>query len=179
MKVSIYPKFDSIKIVDEWIGQDWFRFQNLVNILGDHLLNYMQTYINARSHREGRTGNLANSIKKYDLPNTGIGEASVGWGIGLISEMDKLAPYWYLINYGGKTFVANFGMGVGGYFGAGDAPDSSKAGTGIGTQRFTQEYGQFVMYPKNPIKGINYIESTRQKLDQEIRKIIDHLKHNK
>lgn len=178
MNASIYPKFNVTEIYNEFIEKDWFKFQELVYELGEHTLSYIQNFINSRTHREGRTGNLANSIKKYDLPHTGAGEASVGWGIGLISEMNELAPYWYLLNFGGLTAIAKEGRGVGGSFN-GEAPDSTKRGTNVGTQRFTQESNSFFMMPKSPIKGLNYIENTRQKLDAEINKILLYLQTHK
>jgi len=163
------PKFDVKTIYDEAIngGSAWLC--SLVYELGDRMLGSIQTYINANSHREGRTGNLANSIKLYREPSTKLGE--VTWGIGLISEMSKLAPYWYLINFGGLTTIAKEGRGVGGSFG-GDAPDSAKRGTDIGTQTFTQGKDMFFMFPKNPIKPMNYIEFSRNLLVFEINQLL-------
>lgn len=172
MYATFTPKFNVNEIMHDFVGKDWFRLQELVNILGEHILSYMQDYINTRSHRDGKTGNLANAITIDQY--AGAGE--VGWGIGKITTLDQNAPYWYLLNFGGKTFVAQFGLGVGGSFN-GNSPDSSKAGTGVGTERFGD--GNFVMFPKNPIRPLNYIESSRQKLDLEIKKIILHIKANK
>ena len=172
---SITPKFDSKEIYEEAIGQSWFRFQNLVAELGQHILSYLQTYINANSHREGKTGNLANAMK-LDLI---AGEGMVGWGIGKIEDLNKNVPYWYLINFGGLTTIAREGRGVGGYFGTGDAPDSKYRGTGVGSQRFTQARDYFIMKPKSPIKGMNYIESTRMRLDQELQTILTFLMTHK
>ena len=161
--------FNAKQIVDEWIRRDWFEFQYQVHELGNQILSYMQQFITSRIKRDGSTGNLVRSINLEPF----VGMASVGWGIGKISEMDKLAPYWYLINYGGMSFIAQFGLGTGGSFG-GEAPDPMKAGTGVGKQRFGS--GNFVMFPKSPIAPMHFVESSRLELDRRIIFIIQKLK---
>ena len=178
LTASFTPKFITSKIVSETITKDWFQFQDRVFDLGQTILQYLQTYITSHSHRDGKTGTLANAMRLYSKAVPG--EATVGWGIGKISELDQLAPYWHLVNFGGKTFVAQFGMGVGGSFN-GDAPISSKAGTNIGTQRFDwapYTEGSFVMFPKNPIRPMNYIEATKMQIDREIRTLLIQVKNS-
>jgi hypothetical protein len=175
LNVKITPNFNTSQIYAEIIQKTWFRFQELALELGEHLVEYMQGYINARSHRQGATGNLANAMK-LDV-QAGAGEAGVSWGIGHIPTLDKEAPYWRLLNFGGLTWAARTGTGVPGFFGAGNPPDKAQRGTRKGSERFNYNTGEghFVMKVTNPIKGINYIEATRQRLDKEIHTIIKFL----
>lgn len=176
IKTITNPKFDTKEIYDSIIQKEWIRLQNLVLELGEHLLEYIQTYINSRTHRDGKTGKLANAMK-LDV-QAGAGEAGISWGIGHIPTLNVEVSYWYLLNFGGLTAIAKQGRGVGGSFN-GEAPSPTKTGTGVGTQRFTQENNSFFMIPKSPIRPMNYIEATRQKLNMEINKILKFLKtHN-
>jgi hypothetical protein len=89
-----------------------------------------------------------------------------------------------LINFGGLTWAVKTGKGVPGFFGAGQAPDSTKSGTGVGTERFTYqmtEYGEssYIMFPKSAIKPMNYVEATRRQLDRELQKILIYLTTHK
>jgi len=176
-KAEITPKFKIEEIYTDTIGKDWIRFQELVAELGEHILAYMQNYINSHISRAESNGTLANAMK-LDVV-AGAGEASVGWGIGYMPTLDVEVPYWYLINFGGLTTIAKEGRGVGGYFGGGDAPDSIKRGSGVGTQRFHEEMNTFMMFPKSPIKPMNYIENSRQQLDREINKILQFIRTRK
>src|SRR3989304_113342 len=173
---SITPKFDSKVIYNEWIEKNWFEFQEKVFELGNEMLAYIQQFITSKTHRDGSTGNLVRSIKLY--PQAGAGTAEVGWGIGLMSEMDTLAPYWYLINFGGYTTIAKEGRGVAGFFGSNNAPDSTLAGSGVGTERFNQSSadGRFYMKPHSLIIPMNYIESSRFELDRALQHILTSIK---
>lgn len=169
-KVTFTPKFDSKIIYYESIVKPSAWLSSLFYELGDTIFAYMQEYISSRIRREGKTGNLANSIKLYHFPSKELGVTE--WGIGFIPEMSAQAPYWALINFGGLTPIAREGRGVSGYFGLGDAPDPTKRGTGVGTQRFTQARNKFFMRPTSPIKPMNYIESSRFRTELEINRII-------
>lgn len=179
-KFTVTPKFSHTEIVHEVIERTWFRFQELVAELGEHILSYLQTYINAHSRRDGKTGNLANAMTL----DTFVGPATVGWGIGKIADLNGRVPYWRLINFGGLTWAAKTGKGVPGFFGAGNAPDKSQRGSGVGTERFhyqTTEYGEasYMMFPKTAIKPMNYVEATRMQLDRELQKILIYLTSHK
>jgi len=171
------PNFNTREIYNEWIGKSWLELEGTIAELGEYILSYMQQFITNRIHRDGSTGNLVRSINieywSQGAKETLAGEAYAGWGIGKMSDMDKDAPYWYLINYGGMSFIAKFGLGVGGSFN-GEAPDPMKAGSGVGTQRFGS--GNFVMFPKSPILPMGYIEASRFELDKNINTIIAKLK---
>jgi hypothetical protein len=170
-QVTFSPQFNVKTIYDESIGElagTWLSA--LFYELADNMLTYIQGFINSNSHREGQTGNLARSIKLYRGTFKELGEIS--WGIGLISEMNQLAPYWYLINFGGLTTIAKEGRGVGGYFDGEEPPDKSKRGTNVGTDKFIQARNNFFMFPKSPIRPMNYIENTRLRLEFQIENII-------
>lgn len=173
ISVNWKPIFNAKEIVDEFIGKHWIEVETEITLLGEEILSYMQQFITSRIHRDGSTGNLVKSINIEYWANKGVESPFAGWGIGKMSDMDKEAPYWYLINYGGMSFVANFGMGIGGSFN-GEAPDPMKAGSGVGTQRFGA--GNFVMFPKSPILPMGYIEASRLELDKNINLIIQKLK---
>ena len=178
--VTCHPTFDAETFFTEGIKTSLLELEVEVTELGERILSYMQQFITARIHRDGSTGNLVRSINieyfSQGVKETLAGVAFAGWGIGKISDMNKEAPYWYLINYGGMSFVAHFGLGVGGSFN-GDAPDSMKAGSGIGKQRFNwKPYQSFVMFPKNLTSPMGYIEASHFELDRQINTIIAKLK---
>lgn len=174
------PKFKVNEIYNDWIERDWFIFQEAVFDLGKEMLDYIHKLITDKSHREGKTGTLNKSIKLY--PNVGMAE--VGWGIGKMSEMSSLAPYWYLLNFGGMSWAGLTGMAVPGKFN-GHAPDSNMAGTGVGTEHFDYTpYSKMAhgkdeltfMHVKNPIKGMNYIQESQMQLDRELATILNKIK---
>jgi len=109
-----------------------------------------------RKRGPSRSGNrLAKSINHY-IEDMGIYKLV---GVGKIAEMDSKAPYWSIVNYGG--IVPSSAVG---FFGEGNPPDSSLIGKG--TEPFyTNKYG-FFMQPKVPIRAMNFIESTVNKLSR-------------
>jgi len=163
LTVTMFPKFNAQLIYQEVVGAQWIKFQNLVEILGHHLLGYLQTYINARSHTNRTIGNLAKSMELEVLAEAGT--ASIGWGIGKIATLDMLAPYWYIINYGGSSWKGDYHF-VGGEF--------------VGNKFEYMPYsGKGAMLPsgiKGTIIPMNYIEATRFQLDAEINIILQSLK---
>ena len=82
-------------------------------------------------------------------------------GVGKIFELDRIAPYWALINWGGM--VSPKARIVPGAFQPGDRPpNSSYAGTRMGREQFQYRSsgGKFVMHVRNPIAPMHYIEKT-------------------
>lgn len=80
--------------------------------------------------------------------------------IGKVSALEENAPYWKLINYGGKINVPtmNFknGRKVKGYFGH----FGQRGAPGTATKE-TFKFGSaplFLMQPKRPITGMHYLE---------------------
>ena len=91
--------------------------------------------------------------------------AEVGWGIGQIAEMKQIAPYYYLVNYGGSTFKGLYHITPGEFVGGTFQYDSgSKKGKRL----------------PSGTKGINnplhYIEKSQSFMDSEIVNILTKIK---
>jgi hypothetical protein len=158
LSASFTPKFDSKTIYNEFIGKEWFKFQLLAYELGEHILQYLQTYINSHAKKE-HTGNLANAMTLER--HAGAGEAQVSWGIGKISDLNIQVPYWKIINYGGSGWHGDYHFTPG--FFNGDVfkynpmmPEGKMLPSGV----------------KGIIKPMNYVEASRMQLDRELNIII-------
>jgi len=170
MQMKITPRFSIREIMTDTIRKDWFRFQNFAFESGKSLAIYMQNYINSRRKRRRGTGNLADAIT---FETFATAPARVGWGIGNISVLNAKAKYWYVVNYGkmvsGQAFIPARGKFVPGSF-EGDAPKSALRG---GVQHFNYHDGSNMgMYPKSPIRPINYIQASRAKFNRELSLLI-------
>ena len=160
--VNITPKFDSKIIYHDWIEKDWFNFQNQLFEAGNTMLSYMQNFIASKTKGES-SGNLVRSIKFYGVAGSGTG--MISWGIGLIPEMDALAPYWHIIDVGGSSFQGDYHF-VPGFF------DGK-------TFKYNPMMAEGKSLPsgvKGIIKPMHYISATRLQLDREIQRIIQSLK---
>lgn len=178
-KVTITPVFR----VHEWtrkkLESTWMDFQNRALRLGQRTYVYMINYI--RSHKKrGQSPHLDGTLpleKSIKLHILATAPAIVSWGIGDLSVLQTQSPYWYVLNYGktvsGKRFIPGGGKAVPGYFQPSGRPDANKKN---GREPFIYDPGTFVMYPKNPIRPINYIESTNFKLGSEFRVLLATLK---
>jgi len=156
MNMTITPKFTAREVMIP-LYKDWNSFKAFTMKLGMNIHNYMQNYINARRHRRGGTGNLANAINFVDLSTP----KTIGWGIGDINLLQKKAPYWYVINYGkkitGEPFIPGGGKFVPGSF-EGHASEGALAG---GVEKFNYKDGSKMgIKPKSVIRPIDYIDST-------------------
>jgi hypothetical protein len=179
---SITPKVEPKKMTEEWINRSWLEFQEKAFNLGDEMLAYMRNFISERSHREGKTGNLINAIRRYGNVEPG----AVWWGIGHITELNAVAKYWAILNFGGMTWAGLTGTAVPGHFGEDKAPDHNQAGTGVGQDRFTHspyiknehgKQGNYFMHVHSQIHPINYIEASQQQLNNEILNILNRMKN--
>lgn len=164
--MKITPKFDVRQIMADTIRKDWFNFQNLAFESGLSIAKYMQDYINSRHRRRGASGNLANAITFESLSTA---PARIGWGVGNISVLNAKAKYWYVVNYGkmvtGQAFIPGKGKFIPGSF-EGDAPRSALKG---GVQKFNYQDGSNMgMFPKNPIRPMNYIQASRRKFNKDL-----------
>ena len=139
-----------------------FRFIKLkqgIQVLGETARDKMRNIISTEKHRKKESqGNLESAINTYPSAD--------GWsvGVGDLEELNYLAPYWYLCNYGGMSAIAARGGTIYGQF-EGSPPQGRYAGTGVGRQyfyqnSFTAEGEMFHMKPKNPVWAMNYIEKT-------------------
>jgi len=162
ISVTITPKFDSKIIYNEFIEKNWFEFQEQLFDAGNKMLSYMQGFIASKIKGES-TGNLVRSIKLYS--EAGAGTAEVSWGIGLISEMDAIAPYWHIIDVGGSSFSGDYHF-VPGFF----------EGNKFKYNPMMAEGKSLPSGVKGIITPMHYISATRLELDREIQRIIQSLK---
>ena len=127
---------------------------------------YMQDVIGASVHREGSTGNLAQSID-YQVGGWGM---SYWGGVGSVENLGKNAPYWYVANFGktldGQDFIPKPSMGS---FN-GNPPLSALAG--VGTEMWSTP-GRYLMIPKKPVRPLNYIESTGNYFNANFKQLWD------
>ena len=137
MKYIMTPKFRTREIVNDAITKNWIYFQDRALDMGRKLHAYMQDYINSHKHRRGGSGKLAKAIT-FDILATA--PAKVHWGIGNIQVLNRIAPYWYVVNYGkttsGQRYVPNYGNFVPGWFRGGDnRPDATEKGKSPATSK--------------------------------------------
>ena len=176
--MQVKHNFSARKLHDETLGKFWIEFQKSATLaLPRLILSYMQNTINSGRKREGGTGKLAKSMDIWRDPNT-VGQ--IHWGIGSINKLNNEVPYWYVINYGktigGQAYIPNYGNFVPGSFRGGDGHPRADL-IGKGTEHFDYGTGSKTgMFPKSSIRPINYIEKTRFKLNQEIKKLLNKLK---
>jgi len=94
--------------------------------------------------------NLVQALKgSIKISNMGKGGYKISFIDG--SKLDRQAPYWKLLNYGGINPLK--GLGLFGRFG-----DGAPAKGGSGSTFFQTNNSQdFMMFPKKPIEGIRYL----------------------
>lgn len=153
------------KEFQRYVERQFINIENGMIKLGVDTRDRMREALKNKITREGSTGNLANSIHSYveRYPQ------GILVGVGSIDYMTKVAPYWYIINYGGYTTISARGMSLWGWYGAGNKPDASLRGTGVGRERFTSVTGGnlvnlptiYRMTPTAPIAPKYYIERTK------------------
>ena len=178
-RMTITPVFNVHQWAKKNIEKDWMIFQDRALMLGQRMQSYMIGYIMAHKkraqspHLDG-TLPLEKSIKLHIIATA---PAMISWGIGHIPSLQAQSPHWYVINYGktisGARFIPARGKGVPGYFQPSGRPMADKRN---GREPFIYDPGTFMMYPKNPIRPINYIESTQFRLGNEFRILLATLK---
>ena len=147
------------------LGDDLIR---LAVLLRDNMRNIIST--------EKTRDYSSNRLEHYINFETNYGSSLDTFvGVGNIDVLDKNAPYWAIINWGGM--VPPKARKVVGSFGNGNPPNPSLAGTGVGTEAFYRD-GQFLMIVRNPIKAFNYIERSESllsvALDSIVRKVVNY-----
>jgi len=131
-----------------------------VGLIGNDTKDKFRDVISAHRKRgPSRSGNrLAKSIKVHQRD---LGIAKIV-GVGNKNIMNNEAPYWSVVNYGGYVPPAAVG-----WFGAGNAPDPAMAGRGTepwhdvkGVGGGSSFGGGVWMFPKAPIRPMNFIQTT-------------------
>lgn len=116
---------------------------------GEVAQSAMQNHIKKTKKRTPSKNTLENSIKIYKRKKSG---SLYVVGVGKFSYLDAHAPYWRVLDKGGVVPPKKVG-----FFGGSNPPMSRYRGTGVGTERFTEDLNGFVMTPKNPIPAFKYI----------------------
>lgn len=129
--------------------------------LAEATVKEIQDTISANIKRPGSTGLLADSFHAE--------MTKLGAGVGRISFLNKVVPYWRHINFGSLAIGANWQHRVPrGEFRPGD-PVPSEDGFGDGRWNTPGSYG---FIPKNPIPAMNYLEKSLAKILPKIHLII-------
>jgi len=115
--------------------------------------------------RPGSKGTLADAFETYMTLN--------GHGVGKISYLNKVVPYWRHQEYGSEAIGANWKHRVPkGRFSPGEAKpdiDAFRSGRWIGN-------GNYSFIPKNPIPAKNYILKTLAEILPNIKNILKDVK---
>lgn len=171
--VVITPKFNAHQIVDEVIQREWFLAQNAFLSLGKSMHAFIRRYINNNTKRVGSTGKTARAINFKEWSTAG----RIEWGIGSIDRLNRLAPHWYVLNYGKKITGGRFRPGGGKYipieFTDGFA-DPSKRGRGTGKVTNIASRLKGGRLPEF-IRPMHYIEVCRVRLGAELDRVLERL----
>mgnify|MGYP001587758083 CR=1 FL=1 len=185
------PIQETIKVVQTNIKHSRQRLDRIK----DTLLTELNDYINAHRKREKerhqdygpggmgrraftRENNLFNTIKATSYAYQRADGAYI-MSIGEYRFLDQYAPYWYLINYGGR--VPNEGQVVPGYFGRGEQPSftgqrlAERGHVGRGevfhyVPRWKKtSFRKFFMIPMKPIAPMYYLNYLARRFEEKIR----------
>ena len=186
IRMTVKPTFDIHRWTRKKLTYFWGEAQREVEIMGINLHKFMITYIATHKkrgqspHADG-TISLEKSIKIERID--GVGQAKWGFGIGNISILRKVSPHFYVLNYGctifGEKYIPNYGDYIPGSFGAGFGQPPYAEKRGVGKETFYHGVGNWGIKAKTPITPINYIESSKLKLNSEVLKMLTKLKSSK
>ncbi len=84
---------------DELLKRENILEKELIS-LGTQATNFARTYINTHKRNQPGTGNLARAI---DFEVDRADRYNFNVYVGDILKLDRLAPYWYIVNYGGRV----------------------------------------------------------------------------
>lgn len=155
-----------------------------VRILKNKILNELNSYINSHRQRPDvrqnpdkdnfRRVSALNNLYESIAASSEVSVSSNGKGwsmkIGKKSFLDEHAPYWYIVNYGGRLVRNAVFFG---YFDGGHRPSSRMRGepfykTEKGDKMPSSEKEVSLMIPRNPLPPMRYIESISQALVREV-----------
>ena len=134
------------------------------------------------------TENLFNTLSAGSVVNPDIGKlgvtgvtvgregTSIRLKMGDIDFLNKHAPYWQLIDKGGKSD----GMTHYGYFGSGHSPRAiaNRQRKEVWTETGPNTKGAFWMIPKTTITPMKYIREMRKIFSEEVTKALVRVKRN-
>lgn len=136
--------------------------QQRVRVAGHHTADHMKETISTSKKRHSLGSNLEDNIQAETLSTTG----GIEVGIGRISLLKSVAPYFEVLNDGGYVpYSTAKGAPLGSF--EGDRPDPNIVS---GNQNWERSGNKgFFMKPKTPIEGIDYIGKAIRNLDIELR----------
>jgi len=132
-----------------------------LSILGAQATVFAKLFIEQHKRHKPGTGNLANAI---DFEVDRADKENFNVYIGNISKLDRMAPYWYIVNYGGKVtrYSGNTHFTPGRYFGNTFKYGRGKSGGYIMPSGLKQTVR---------IRPMNYIEATDRYITKEADRI--------
>jgi len=125
----------------------------------------MRQTIGAFKTRQGSASNLEHAINTYTQPM----QDGIVIGVGSLNELNNIAPYWALINWGGM--VSPLARTVPGAFEPGNRPPlPGYAGTRGGAEKFVHmpqgSSKGHLLFEKESLEG--YIKSCQIKADFDV-----------
>lgn len=157
------------------------KIQAQLETLAENTANYMRTYISGHKKRPGGQSILERNINVSLSKNNKYEYAFV---IGDIKKLNKVAPYWFVLNYGFVAASKNPESMAQGETGAkfipprtigtfnGRKPDPSMRGSG--KERFTHSSAdtkrKYILNPTT-FRPINYIERASAYLSRNFNKL--------
>ena len=139
------------------------ELENEITVLGENATKFARTYINTHRKRKGGTGNLAKAIDMTVEKYAGVYLV----GVMETKKLNRVAPYWYIINYGGYTPPTTYGYFTGGVM----RPQSGVPRTGHWNTGKNYYGKMFRMIPKKAIRPMYYIEATGRYINLNANKI--------
>jgi len=135
------------------------QIKKAVQLLGQDTAKYMSDTITSNVKRTPNEGVTERAI--LDASHS-IDDSS--YGIGELSVLQQTAPWWYVIDTGqmwtGGAYIPPYTRG---FFGQGNPPM-----TNINTERLTFGNQGYYVYPKKPIRPMNYVALTKIWLEANI-----------
>ena len=101
------------------------------------------------------SGNLASGFYAHPINN--------GWAVGDIDELDKMLPYWNHVDKGSEAIGANWQHYL-------------PKGLWVDGRWVESEDGFVGIQPQSPIKPLNYIAETLQKMEIVISRILKRIR---
>lgn len=153
---NVTIKFSGIEKTTKRINQSRSRIRAGLIELGNRTQEYFRRTIKQNTKRRGSTGTLSNSIQSKVYVDSAD---MVLVGIGNKADIQEVAKYWYVVNYGvkisGQPFLPPGNIGN---F-EGKAPQSRYAGGSVSGRAMWSHGTPYYMQPKT-FRPMHYIEKT-------------------
>lgn len=173
IRFSIHKYGTDVKEFKTKLTRDfWLEAQAELYQLGQDTLNFMCDTIRNNTKRLGSTGNLINNIS-FNWYSSGF---TCGFAIGDIEVLNQRAPYWHWLNFGialsgrsipppNRGFFAS-GLGLSGEWGKPRQRGQGEEWIHTGDRR------DYLLFPKKPIRAVNFIENSNHFLENGLEKFL-------